>query len=705
MKSLYALLFFVIATLTTTAQVITHGPIVGGVTDTSCHVFLRTSEATSFKVEVNTDPGFSGTGSSVNGATDPALDTIGSVTVTGLHADQRYYVRVIIGGNPVGDVTTFETFQSATTVGHQVFVAGSCIYDLTTSDSAIFVRAKSDNPKAFIQMGDWGYPDGNGWFDIYFTTPPTSWAKDYNKVRDLYKQRYVSPSHEQFIKSMAVDYVYDDHDYMNDAAGYNAVTGFVINPFQPKPLGSPEVWQMPTKARLNVMQGYREWFPGYQVVDTNEGIYHSFRSGNVEVFVMDLRSMRTPQANAIIDSAGGWYYREPANYSLLGANQMNWLLNGLQNSTATWKILISSDAYNLGGRLAVDTLLKIGNGNVPYWAPDIQGITVPNKGYTAVQNFADNWSGFWSDADTLLHHIVNNNIKNVYLISADSHTVGLDDGTNSGIPELNSGNLHKANSEDWVLYQQFMGFNMWNRGGSGLCDQDNFNNTFARIEVFGDDSIHLSAVDEAGVEVAGATFPVNMPYKYVPGYHPNKLPHAAADAVTMVEGDTATIAVLANDTDPENDNLFVNVKSGPAHGSVSMDNSNVLTYIPAAGFAGTDTVFYRACDNSNATCPNCSNSFAVITVNPETGVKQFDAAHYYRVFPTPADTRVTVQTNFTGQILRFELLTQSGQEVSAQNFTGTLQVNTSALATGTYLYQIRNGARLLKTGRLTVQHQ
>ena len=705
MKKLYVLLSAVLLSFAfLQAQVVTHGPIVGGVTDTSCRVFLRTSQATAFKIEVNTDPTFVSGGFGFSGVTDASLDTIGQITASGLLPDTRYYLRTTINNVPVGDVVTFETFQSAGMVRNQVFVAGSCIYDLTSTDSAIFVRALSENPKAFIQMGDWGYPDGNGWFDIYFTNPPTSWASNYANVQNLYKQRYISPSHEHFIKSVAVDYVYDDHDYLNDAAGYNAVTGFVINPFQSKPLGAPEVWQMPAKARSNSITGYREWFPGYNLVDTSEGIYHSFRSGNVEVFVLDLRSMRTPQANAIIDSAGGWYYRASGHYSLLGDNQMNWLLTGLQNSTATWKLIISSDTYNLGGRLALDTLLKIGNGNVPYWAPDIQGINIPNKGYTAAQNFADNWSGYWKDADTVLHHVMNNNIKNVYLISADSHTVGLDDGTNSGIPELNSGNLSKANSKDWVLYQQFMGFNMWNQGGSGLCDQDNFNTTYARIQVFGDDSIRLAAVDASGAEVTAATFPVNMDYKYKPDYHADRIPTALNDIVSVEEGDTASIAVLANDTDPENGGLYANIKSGPSHGTVTMDNTNLLTYIPAQGFIGNDTIYYRACDNSNSTCPNCAAALAIITVTPQTGIKQFDAGHYYRVFPTPANEVVNVQTDFN-QPLSFQVLSETGQLITKQVFTGSLHLNTAMLASGYYLYRIQKGTQLLKTGRLTIQHQ
>jgi hypothetical protein len=89
-------------------------------------------------------------------------------------------------------------------------------------------------------------------------------------VEDVYKERYVSPSHSNFLKQQAVDYVYDDHDYMNDAAGKDGATGFVINAFQGKPLGAPENWDMPAQGRDNSLLGYHDWFPGYSLVDSTD---------------------------------------------------------------------------------------------------------------------------------------------------------------------------------------------------------------------------------------------------------------------------------------------------------------------------------------------------------------------------------------------------------------------------------------------------
>ena len=95
-------------------------------------------------------------------------------------------------------------------------------------------------------------------------------------------------------------------------------------------------------------------------------------------------------------------------------NQTAWLRNGLANSTATWKFIISSDAFNIGLRMTVDTCLKIGNGNVPYWGAGIPGI--PNYGYISWQNYGDCWAGFKEDADSLVKFVMTNNIKNVFMV-------------------------------------------------------------------------------------------------------------------------------------------------------------------------------------------------------------------------------------------------------------------------------------------------
>ncbi|HET7062651.1 MAG TPA: Ig-like domain-containing protein, partial [Rudaea sp.] len=71
-----------------------------------------------------------------------------------------------------------------------------------------------------------------------------------------------------------------------------------------------------------------------------------------------------------------------------------------------------------------------------------------------------------------------------------------------------------------------------------------------------------------------------------------RVPTARDDAVSVVEGSSATaIDVLGNDTDPDNNALVVSAAGPAAHGTVQVATGQVQ-YTPTAGYTGTDTFPY-----------------------------------------------------------------------------------------------------------------
>jgi gliding motility-associated-like protein len=68
--------------------------------------------------------------------------------------------------------------------------------------------------------------------------------------------------------------------------------------------------------------------------------------------------------------------------------------------------------------------------------------------------------------------------------------------------------------------------------------------------------------------------------------------------------------VLGNDSDPNGDPLTVSNASA-GHGSVDINGDGTLTYTPAIGFCGTDTITYTICDPG----PLCDQAIVVVTVN------------------------------------------------------------------------------------------
>lgn len=81
-----------------------------------------------------------------------------------------------------------------------------------------------------------------------------------------------------------------------------------------------------------------------------------------------------------------------------------------------------------------------------------------------------------------------------------------------------------------------------------------------------------------------------------PRNYANTAPNANDDSVAVARDAAATpVAVLANDTDPENDVLTVTAVTSPAHGTATFTATGV-SYTPAPGYVGTDTFTYSISD-------------------------------------------------------------------------------------------------------------
>jgi Ca2+-binding RTX toxin-like protein len=101
---------------------------------------------------------------------------------------------------------------------------------------------------------------------------------------------------------------------------------------------------------------------------------------------------------------------------------------------------------------------------------------------------------------------------------------------------------------------------------------------------------------------------------YVPSGGGSVAPVAANDSATMNEDGSATVNVLANDSDANGDPLSVRQAdvSAPAHGTAVVNADNTITYTPAANSNGPDSFTYRAFDGTLS-----SNLATVnVTVNP-----------------------------------------------------------------------------------------
>lgn len=121
-----------------------------------------------------------------------------------------------------------------------------------------------------------------------------------------------------------------------------------------------------------------------------------------------------------------------------------------------------------------------------------------------------------------------------------------------------------------------------------------------------------SLVNQATVPVpAGTPDPdVNNNSSTVRGAVPNRPPVAVNDQYSTIRDVAVQDNVLTNDSDPEHSTLTATLVTGPANGTLQLNADGTFTYTPNAGFTGTDSYVYSACDNQGA----CSQATATIQV-------------------------------------------------------------------------------------------
>ncbi len=117
---------------------------------------------------------------------------------------------------------------------------------------------------------------------------------------------------------------------------------------------------------------------------------------------------------------------------------------------------------------------------------------------------------------------------------------------------------------------------------------------------FGADTISYTVTDDG--TTAGAPDPRSMAGSVAVTVTPvNDAPLAAADAYEVAEDGILTVpasGILSNDSDVDGDALHALLVSGPAHGSLTLNDDGSFSYAPNADFNGSDSFSYRANDGA-----------------------------------------------------------------------------------------------------------
>lgn len=272
------------------AAELTHGPMVGHVSDAEVHLWARVlgDEPVAAVLEWS-----DGTQSNVL-TPDPASDSCMTWTFSGLPSDTscRYTIRageaILAGG-------TLRTAPEPETTASQTIAFVSCADEDEPTGTA-WRRMRMRMPDAVVLLGDTPYIDSTN--------------LDHQRAR--YRAFSAAPEFARLMREVSTYGTWDDHDI-----GRNDTNGVL-------------------DGKERSRQAFMEYRANRSFGEGDDGVYTSFRRGPVEVFVLDTRWFAGTEG-AISD---------PEGVTLLGAAQWAWLERGLRESTAPCKILACGMIWN-----------------------------------------------------------------------------------------------------------------------------------------------------------------------------------------------------------------------------------------------------------------------------------------------------------------------------------------------------------------------
>lgn len=231
---------------------------------------------------------------------------------------------------------------------------------------------------AVFHLGDYIYEYG---LNEFGSNPkrkpdPESATVSLSDYRTRYSQYHLDTMLQNLHQQYPFYNIWDDHEFANNSWKDGAEN------HNPSRQGD---WNARKSAAL---QAYLEWVPIREIDPDNKfKIYRSVKIGELaEVFFLDTRIIERDYEKDV----------DGPNKRLIGEAQMEWLQQGLKNSTAKWKIIAQ------------------------------QVMVGPLKIFGLVLN-TDQWDGYSFERARLFDFINNNNINNIVVLTGDIHTFWAND--------------------------------------------------------------------------------------------------------------------------------------------------------------------------------------------------------------------------------------------------------------------------------------
>jgi alkaline phosphatase D len=301
----------------------------GDVSSDSALVWFRTEKENIVAIEYGQDPAFQATTKSITTQARGDNDYTGKILLQDLKPHSTYYYRARVAGKDPGLIQRFVTAPRAEEE-FDVCFAFSGDTRQSYRPFNIMDAIREQKPDFFLHLGDTVYADREGR------------ARRLSQFREKYvENRFDGPTQRLFAETSLL-VVWDDHEVADNFRATDLLA----------PVGR---------------RAFMDFWPVRQEPFDPQRIYRSVRWGSAaELFILDARQYR--------DEAGG---------TILGAQQRQWFLDALANSTARFKLVCTS---------------------VPFSSPG-----------------ADKWGGYPKDREAVLNVIAEKRIRGVIFLTADVH--------------------------------------------------------------------------------------------------------------------------------------------------------------------------------------------------------------------------------------------------------------------------------------------
>ena len=257
--------------------------------------------------------------------------------------------------------------------------------------------AEREDLHAIVHLGDYLYESGSSNVRAHAPDREIVSLSDYRARHGQYK---TDPDLQAAHAVAPWILTWDDHEVTNDSWSDGAEN------HQPDTEGEYAA----RKARAH--RAYDEWMPvrmdGTARLDDGTRLYRRLRFGTLaELSMLDLRSYRSEQIAQMGTDTGV----DDPERTLTGEQQMDWLLEGLQQDRARWKVVGTSVMFS---PLKVAALPRDVVGAINTLSP-----LLPQDGVYANP---DQWDGYTADRRTVVDHLVAREVQDTVFLTGDIHS-------------------------------------------------------------------------------------------------------------------------------------------------------------------------------------------------------------------------------------------------------------------------------------------